>query len=59
MSINVIGKLENYIYNNWSYNGIEDKGFVKAKLLRINGVKDDTHIVNAIAEELNKGVYTK
>ena len=59
MTVGVNGKLSQYIGNSWTYDNIEDKGFIKAQLIRLEGVEDDTHVVNAIAEELNKGVYTK
>ena len=59
MTIGVYGNLSDYINNSWSYDGIEDRGFVKANLIKIDGIEDDTHIINAINNELNKGVYTK
>lgn len=59
MTVGVIGKLEIYIGNNWTYDDIEDKGYIKASLIRLEGVEDDTHLLNAIADELYKGVYTK
>ena len=59
MTVGVVGKIKDYLNNSWSYNGITDKGYIKGKLIRIEGVEDDTHVVNAIADELNKGVYTK
>lgn len=31
--------------------------YFKGKLIRLEGIADDTHILNAIAAELNKGVY--
>lgn len=59
MKVGVIGKIEDYLDNSWTYNDITDKGYIKGQLIRIEGVNDDTHVVNAIAEELNKGVFTK
>jgi len=32
-------------------------GYFKGKLIRLEGISDDYHIVNTIASELNKGVY--
>lgn len=32
-------------------------GYFKGKLIRLEGIADDFHIVNAISSELNKGVY--
>lgn len=57
MTVMEIGKIENYINNTWSYGDITSKGYIKGQLIRID-IDDDPHMANAIAEELNKGVYT-
>lgn len=57
MSVGVIGTMNQFIQNSWSYNGIESKGYIKGQLIRLETIDDDYHIVNAIAGELNKGVY--
>ena len=57
MTVMEIGKIEDYINNTWSYGDITSKGYIKGQLIRID-IDDDPHAVNAIAEELNKGVYT-
>lgn len=59
MKVGVIGTISEYLPNSWSYGDITDKGYIKGQLIRIDGVEDDTHVINAIADELNKGVYTK
>lgn len=59
MTINILGKIEDYISNSWTYNDITDKGYIKAKLIRLQDSNEDYHNVSAIAEELDKGVYTK
>lgn len=59
MSVGIIDKIQNYINNSWTYNNITDKGYIKAKLIRFEDSNEDFHNVNAIAEELDKGVYTK
>ena len=59
MTVGAIGTLQDYIYNSWSYGDITDKGYVKGQLIRAEGICDDTHMINAIADELNKGVFTK
>ena len=59
MSVGIIDKIENLVNNTWSYGEIHDKGYIKAQLIRIEGIDDDAHLVNAISEELLKGVYTK
>lgn len=59
MTVGIIGKIEDYVNNSWSYDNIEDKGYIKARLIRFEDVEEDFHNVNAIAEELFKGVYFK
>ena len=60
MTTMVIGKMEDYIGNNsWEYRGITDKGYIKGQLIRFEDGYEDFHLVNSIAEELNKGVYIK
>ena len=59
MTVGVIGKMEDYLGNSWHYDTIYDKGYIKGQLIRAEGICDDTHMLNAIADELNKGVYTK
>ena len=41
------------------YKDITDKGYIKARLIRLEGIKDDTHLLNSIADEVYKGFYTK
>lgn len=59
MTVMVIGKLTDYFGNDWSYNGIESQGYIKGKLIKLETINDDYHIVNAISGELDKGVYIK
>lgn len=60
MSVGVINKPINYIGNSWSYGNIQDKGYIKCKLIKLEGAQaNDFHLVNMLGEELNKGVYTK
>lgn len=64
MSVGRIDTIINYIGNNWTYTAsdneyFEDKGYIKAKVIRIDGIVDDFHLLNAISDELNKGVYFK
>jgi outer membrane lipoprotein SlyB len=57
MTIMVIGKLNEYI-NTWTWGNITcDRTYIKAKLIRINNIPDNYHIVNVIAKELNQGVF--
>lgn len=60
MSVGVIDKPISYIGNEWSYGDIQDKGYIKCKLIKLEGEQaTDFHLVNMLGEELNKGVYTK
>lgn len=49
MSIGVIGRIEQYLQREPTY--------VKAQLIRLEGIEEDFHVVNSIAGELNKGVF--
>jgi len=59
MTVNVVGKPIDYVYNTWSYNGIFSKGFFKATLIRLEDLPEDYHMLQAIAEELSLGIYFK
>ena len=59
MKLGIIDKISNYINNSWSYEDVNDLGFIKGTLIRINDLDDDAHMANAIARELEKGVYFK
>lgn len=49
MTVMRIGKIEDYI--------LPEQTYIKGKLIRMEDIEADFHILNAIAEELNKGVY--
>lgn len=49
MTVMAIGTMNDYIQTTPSY--------IKGKLVRLEGISDDYHLVNSISEELNKGVY--
>lgn len=49
MTVMAIGKVEDYLR--------EEPTYIKGKIIRIENVYDDFHIVNSISEELNKGVF--
>ena len=65
MTVGMIDKIKNYIDNNWSYGDITSKGYIKGQLIRFEEqdsgrtVIEDFHLVNEIANELNKGFYTR
>lgn len=46
MTVMAIGTMSQY-----------SEGYFKGKLIRLEGISDDYHVVNTIASELNKGVY--
>ena len=48
MTVMAIGKLLDYTVNG---------GYVKGKMIRLNDLGDDSHIANAIYEEVDKGFY--
>ena len=52
MTVMTVGILADYIPRATANNN-----YFKGKLIRLEGIADDTHIINAIASELNKGVY--
>ena len=64
MTVGRIDSIINFINNSWEYavsteEVITDQGYIKAKIIRIDGINDDFHLLNAISDELNKGVYFK
>ena len=59
MTVGIIGQIQEYIGNSWSYGDIHDKGYIKARLIRFEDAEEDFHNVNAIADELFKGVFFK
>lgn len=61
MTTMVIGTINDYIGNDWSYNDITSQGYIKGQLIRFNTDEggEDFHVVNEISSELYKGVYIK
>lgn len=52
MNIMAIGRLGDY-----SISSELDRVFVKGQLIRLDTVKDDFHVIEALYEEINKGFY--
>lgn len=52
MSINAIGTLSDYAFTNEF-----DKAFVKGQIIMLESINDDSHIIDAIYDEVNKGFY--
>lgn len=59
MTVMRIGTMNDFIGNTWSYQDITSKGYIKGKLIRLETIEDDYHIINALSGELDKGVYIK
>lgn len=61
MSVGVIGTINDYIANSWSYainnKTIESKGYIKGQIIRIENLNDEYHLLNSIAKEINMGVF--
>ena len=57
MSVGAIGTIANYIGNNWSYNNIKSKGYIKGAIIRIENLEDEFHLLKSISDEIYKGVY--
>lgn len=53
MTINRIGFIEDFL----DYSEDANLCYIKGLLIRINDVNADSHVVNAISHELNKGVF--
>lgn len=51
MTVMRTGKIEDYLQADYSY--------IQGKLIRVESIDDDFHIVNSISEEIMKGVYIK
>ena len=59
MLLDAIGTPSSYVNNTWiSQYGVEDRGFIQGSIIKINTVHD-THFVDALNDEFQKGVFTK
>lgn len=56
MTVMTIGTINNYVNNEWSYNNIESKNYIKGQLIRLD-INEDFHIINEIANEINQGIF--
>lgn len=61
MNVGIVDTLGTWIGNNWTatvgtttYN---TQNYIKAKLVRVEGINDESHYMRALANELNQGVY--
>ena len=58
MTVGVIGVPMDYIGNNWYYEGQMARGFIKGNIVKIDTIHD-THFVDALNDEFQKGVYLR
>lgn len=64
MTTMIIDKPSKYIGNSWSRelsDGeiLENKGYIKGRIIRIETLEDEFHLLKSISDELYKGVYIK
>ena len=53
-----IGKISDFINNEWSYKTITSKNYIKGQVIRIEDINcDDFHVANEIANEVFKGAF--
>lgn len=57
MTIGVIGKINDYTGIEWSYAGIESRGFIKGRIIKLNDFMGDAHEALDLKQEFQKGVY--
>ena len=61
MSIGTISTPINFMGNSWAYQSnsgtITSKGYIKGRILRIEDLEDDFHLLKSISDEFYKGVY--
>lgn len=54
MTLNIIGTISQYTY---LHNNIDEKQYIKGKIIRLESISDDFHLLNAIGAEMDKGVF--
>lgn len=64
MTVMVIDKPSKYINNNWTRTMsddtvLEQKGYIKGSIIRIENLNDEFHLLKSISDEFYKGVYIK
>lgn len=57
MTVMVIGKPKDYINNSWNYLNMVSRGYIKGKIIRIEDINDEYHLLQNIADEMNQGIY--
>lgn len=57
MNVGVIGTLQEFISNSWSYKGIYARKYIRGVFTQIKGINDDFHLLSTINQELSRGIY--
>lgn len=57
MTVGVIGTINKYLINKPYYKDYFNYMYFKGRLIRLDSVYADSHIINAISNELNRGIY--
>lgn len=57
MNVGIIGTLQEYISNSWSYKDIQARKYIRGVFTQIKGINDDFHLLNTINQELQRGIY--
>ena len=57
MTVGVIGKINDYTGIGWSYEGIQSRGFIKGRIIKLDGFTGDAHEALDLKQEFQKGVY--
>lgn len=57
MTVGIIGTINKYLNNKQYYSDYFNYMYFKGRLIRLDSIYADSHIVNAISNELNRGIY--
>lgn len=57
MTVGVIGTINSYLINKQYYRDYFNYMYFKGRLIRLDNAYADSHIINAISNELNRGIY--
>lgn len=57
MNVGIIGTLQEFLSNSWSYKDIQARKYIRGIFTQIKGINDDFHLLNTINQELSRGIY--
>lgn len=57
MNVGIIGTLQEFLSNSWSYKDIQARKYIRGVFTQIKGINDDFHLLNTINQELSRGIY--